>query len=178
MDKIWNNFPGCECLKFILMDSGYENLASLKCINDKLLSDLEKYVEENRSILDNLTCNHKNKYLQRKTFEFLPGHRALLIDWCENQLKDYSNDAFTRNHPAFSTILRELIGSALNNQNKPIRSHRYSEKLIDFSIYLFIMAGKACYETISLNLPIPKSSTICRLPFVILFILLSTYIIN
>lgn len=166
MDKIWNDFPGCECLKLILINSGYDNLASLNCINCDSLTKLEDDIEKNRQIVENLTCDHKNIYLERDTFQFLPGHRALLIEWCKNQLKDHQDDLFNKNHPAFSTILSEIIGSALNNYNKSANSHRYSEVLVDFSIYLYIMAGKACYETLSLNLPIPKAGTICTLQFV------------
>lgn len=162
MEKVWTNFEGCNCLKLILINVGYDNVASLKCINGELLNDVEKHVEKNNHVLQSLTCEHKNRYLGEK-FEFLPGHRALILDWCQNRLTNSLEDTFNKNHPAFSPILCEIIGSALDNHDRPKNRHRFSQILVDFSIYLFIMAGKSCYETLSANLHLPKAVTICKL---------------
>lgn len=163
MDTFWNKFPGCACLKSILINSGFDNRASLKCMNSNLISEIEKDVENDRSFLENLTCDHKNRYLNHNKFEFIPGHRALIIDWCENDLNsDDRNDVFDKNHPAFSYILKELIDSAMQNYKKHPNTRRYSNKLKDFCIFLYIMAGRACYETLSENLPIPKAGSICK----------------
>lgn len=82
VDNIWTNFPGCECLKVILVCSGYDNLPSLKCINSDLLIELENHVEENRWMMQNMNCNHKLVYEKQNKYGFLPGHRALLLEWC------------------------------------------------------------------------------------------------
>lgn len=76
MDNFWIEFPGCECLKRVLINSGYDNLASLKCISFDLLSELEKDIQKNRHVLQTLNCGHKKAYLEQNTFEFLPGHRG------------------------------------------------------------------------------------------------------
>lgn len=168
MNQIWDSFPGCECLKYILINCGYDNIASLKLIDNENIRDLEEYVKKNRSslTLENLECAHKNRYLETRKFEFLIGHKALLIDWCKNYLNDPDNlapkDVFIGNHSSFSVILRELVYSAVSNEHKNATNHRYSDKLMDFCIYLFIMSGKACYEFMSANLPIPKAGTICK----------------
>lgn len=161
-DNVWMNFSGCKCLKLILIRFGYDSLASLKCINGDLLSELEKEVEKDRNFLQSLPCDHKNIYLENRSFQLLPGHRALVLDWCQNQIKTVSIETFNGKHPAFPPILSEIIGNALSNYKKPPKTHRYSEVLFNFSIYLFIMAGKACYETISVNLGLPKAGTICK----------------
>lgn len=85
-DKIWNDFPGCLCLKSILISTGYDNIKSLLCIDAERLTVLEKYVEENRSITDNLTCDHAESYSTPHQFKFLPGHRAIILDWCQTKL--------------------------------------------------------------------------------------------
>lgn len=163
MEDIWCNFSGCSCLQYILIDTGYDNVASLKCINDNLINELESYVDKNReNILQRLNCKHKDAYINQNRFEFFPGHRALLLDWCQNDMKNISTLTFNEKHPSFTPILKEIIDSALKNYKQSVNRHRYSEILIDFSIYLFIMAGKACYETLSANLHLPKSGTICK----------------
>lgn len=164
-DKIWNNFPGCECLKLVLINSGYDNVQSLMCINDEQLTNLEKYVDENRCIIEELACEHGKSYGTLTKFKFLPGHRAILLDWCQKELTREDSayetqQTFTVENPAFSPILREMIANGLSNHQKPPNSHRFSQLLMDFSIYIYIMAGKSCYEILCANLPLPKTGTV------------------
>lgn len=176
MSNVFSNFPGCECLKLILQESGYENESSLKCINENLLNELEKFVGKNReTLITKLTCEHKNVYSNQTMFKFLPGHFALLLNWCKNEVPHYSRSLSTESvinglindHPAFSNIHREIIVNALNNHAKTPNLHRFSDVLMDFSIYLFITAGRACYETIAANLPLPKAGTIRKFKLIV-----------
>lgn len=170
-DKIWNDFPGCLCLKLILINSGYDNLKSLLCITDEKLTMLEKYVEKNRSVTEKIACDHAKSYgfsygtsNSSDQFQFLPGHRAVLLDWCQNKLpKIEASNTFTIKNAAFSPILREMISSALSNHSKPPNVHRFSKILMDFSIYMYIMVGKASYDILCANLPLPKSKTIGKI---------------
>lgn len=162
-NSIWDNFPCCECVKRILINSGYDNIPSLMCIESEQLKNLEKYVEENHLINEEITCEHEKLYSKMTNFEFLPGHRAALLDWCQNKLTCSKSNTFTVEHEAFSPILREIISHALSNHRKPSNSHRYSQLLMDFSIYMYIMAGKACYEILCANLPLPKAGTVGKI---------------
>lgn len=140
-------------------------------MNEKCLNELEEHVNENRQILgqiiQSLDCDHANLYGALKRFQLLPGHRALFLSWCEiqrqslDQIEHAENSRESLlNNPAFSIILVEIIRSALNNHTKSPNARRFSKLLMNFCIYLYIMAGKACYELISANLPIPKAKTI------------------
>lgn len=86
----------------------------------------------------------------------------MLLKWCQDlaEERDSLNESIDINSAAFSPIMVELIRSALKNQNKAPNARRFSEVIMNFSIYLYIMAGKACYEIISSNLPLPKANTI------------------
>lgn len=163
-DKFWDSFLGCECLKSVLINSGYDNIPSLMCIDNEQLTNLEKHVEENRWLTEELTCEHSKSYGKSTKFQFLPGHRVTLLDWCRNGLTYNTpankTHAFTVEDSAFSPILREIIANALSNHEKPPNSHRFSQLLMDFSIYMYIMAGRACYEILCANLPLPKSGTV------------------
>lgn len=176
LDRIWNNFSGCKCLKSILIRSGFENIASLKLINSETLINLEKYVESNRSITDDITCEHSKAYattssttsatstLCKSWFKFLPGHWAILLDWCQNSLKndipDIRTNEFKVDNPAFSPLFRELISDALYNHQKPDNSYRFSKLVMEFSIYIYIMGGRASYDILCANLPLPKTGAI------------------
>lgn len=163
-DNIWINFPGCECVKSILINSGYDNWYSLKCLNDTLLVKVEENVGQNRWITEKLCCEHAKQYHTAKKFEFLPGHSTMLLDWCQNLSQNRSKTdeikSFITKHPAFSPILREILSNALSNYEKPSNTRRFSQNVIDFSIYMYIMSGKACYEVLSANLPLPKAGTV------------------
>lgn len=60
----------------------------------------------------------------------------------------------------FSHLLNMLINNAKYNSNKDPKGYRYDECIRYFATYIYIMCGKACYETLSANLPIPKAQTI------------------
>ena len=145
--NIWESFAGCECLKLLLIEVGFDNSASLKCINSEELNKIENFINDNREILNVLECEHKQKYLVQKHFKFLPGHVAILLSWCYNlsseKLNTNASSSASYSHPSFSPILCELINSALSNFEKPANTRRYSDTLIDFSIYVYIMA---CYK--------------------------------
>lgn len=163
-DKIWLNFPCCKCVKSILIRSGYDNFYSLRCLNDAQLVEVEKYVEQKRSILENLSCEHANQYRTSTKFQFLPGHHASITNWCkalsQNQSKANDIEAFIAQNDAFSPLLRDLISSALSNYGKQKNSRRYSKNLIDFSIYMYIMSGRACYEILCANLPLLQAGSV------------------
>lgn len=169
---MWCNFTGCDCLKTILNDNGYDNTASLRHLNENELDRLENAINQQRQILHSLNCKHAETYKSQKNFKFLSGHRISVLKWCEalniesNNTRS-SNETFNVNNPAFSPILREMILFAVENFNKPPNTRRFtkpgSNLLMDFSIYIYIMAGKASYEIISSNLPLPQAKTIGKL---------------
>lgn len=168
LDNVWINFKGCICLKSLLIESGYDSQPSLKCINDTLLLELEENIEKNRWMLEKLSCVHAKSYQTMRTFKFLPGHVVLLLDWCKNIDKNdlqNPNTTSTIEHPAFSTLLKEMLSNGISNYGKTPNSHRFTQVLMDFSIYIYIMAGKACYDVLCANFPLPKTVTIRMLLF-------------
>lgn len=143
---------------------GFDSPQFLDCIDEKNLDDLEKYVDQDRTILENpnLKCQHISIYVNQSKFSFLPMHRIILLNWSSHftNSKESDQNLINIEHPAFSPILRAMIRTALSNYDKYPHNNRFPELLFDFSIYLYIMSGRACYETISANLPLPKAGTV------------------
>lgn len=176
MDNIslWNNWSGCQCVKQILLENGYDSVCSLKLLNDKNLDDLENCIEKDwhTKLCSIEKCSHIEIYSRQQKFKFLLGHRALLLNWCEELNKPIYDEnideknvqklLFGINHPAFSSIMKDLIAFALINHEKSPNNHRFSDLLRDFSIYIYIMAGKATYEIIAANIPLYKAKTISK----------------
>lgn len=83
-----------------------------------------------------MNCGHVKTYTAQEKFKILPGHRALILSWCENTIKSRtklgintrpnfsagpnaglgaSSSEFKINNAAFSPIVREIIIAALSN---------------------------------------------------------------
>lgn len=142
-----------------MIHCGFDNEISLKAINDSSIKQVESYVNKNLNILDSLSCHHKESYQHQKQFAFLPAHSIALTNEA-NFTHSGTQDVFE--NPAFSPLLRALIESAIQNYGKDPNGFRYSELLHNFSMYIYMLVGKANYEIISANLPIPKVTTISK----------------
>lgn len=157
-------FPGCDCLRQVLCKCGFDNILSLKCVDGNKLEEIESYIEKNRSMTINFffKCSHKEVYTKMMKFEFLPGHKAVILKWC-SELQPYKpSNEFDVDHPAFTPMLKEIITSALSNYKKAANARRYTRLIINFCTYIHILAGKASYEVLCENLLLPKSDTICK----------------
>lgn len=84
---MWKTFPGCICLKPILIQNGYENKHSLLNINEDKLDRLETEIEKNREIINKLKCDHSKIYDTQPKFKILLGHRSIIIQWCDELRK-------------------------------------------------------------------------------------------
>lgn len=168
---MFHTFSGCSCLKNILINCGYDNTASLKCIIPDHLLEIDEYVDQNRHVISSLNCAHSKIYEAQGKFRLLPGHRSYILKWIQTQNEttditkhqsQVDKNLIRIDNPAFSPIMMELIRSALENHSRSPNARRFSEMLMNFSIHVYIMAGRACYEMISANIPIPKATTICE----------------
>lgn len=151
-----NRIP--KILISLLKNNGYENAFSLKLLNYNTVDYLEKNGLNNTeyaAIYDKL----------------LPGHRASLLalpELVQEFQRSYSDDqAINTNSedPRYSFILQQLIKTAEKNSDKDPKHRRFSEEIQYFSILLYIMCGKASYEILSNNLPLPQANTVCMLIF-------------
>lgn len=158
----------------ILRTTGYDSALAVKQFNTEKIDELESY-------LSNLNYQFENTYYSPFK-RFLPGHRSSLLK-LDELLSEYElqkkilDDAqnLEINDPHFSFIMKELIKSAKNNGGKDFRQRRFPESLQHFGMFLYMMCGKASYEIICNNIPLPQSSTMCKL--ISVFVLLKNGII-
>lgn len=154
-------------------------------INAAVLENIEEFTNNQlKDTIDCLICCHSNTYkLQviEKCFRFVPGHRALILQLPkyleENRYKILN---YARNHdasgshfdamvhsiksmPALSNMLKELLLNAMKNFEQPQNQYnRYSEIMKYFSMHIYMICGKKCYEVLEANLKLPASSTISK----------------
>lgn len=143
------------------MECGFDSFCSFRGLKEETLKPIEEYFEKNRKLLDKLPKCHATNYQSQASFSLLPSHRLAILNMLENlpELKEQP-DLFRIDNPKFSYLLKELISSALKNAEKQPQARRYSKVLLDFSMYIFMLSGRASYEILAENLPIPKTSTI------------------
>lgn len=165
-------------LKIILQMSGFDLLLNLKYITSEKIDSLEQFMQMKKenfhSKLDGIHDMAAIEYKKQERFEFLPGHRDVLLKM-PKFIKDmhFVNNGNTKN-PAkndlpkvessveYSHILTQMINVANMNKNKPKQAKLYTDVIKYFSTYIFLQCGRACYETLSSNLPMPSTKTICE----------------
>lgn len=144
-------------IKHILIQTSFENELSLLGIDDEIIADIELYVNENKDILKNTS------YEKVEVFKFKPGHKTFILQMA-NQVKQKREEKTSKSvefeSNEFSHILKAYIDTAQANKGRHPNGFRYNEINRFFSTFIYLLCGKACYETLSSNLPIPKADTI------------------
>lgn len=182
---VGENIP--MCVKKILLCCGYDTMLSLQNITMETVNHIEKHVNKHFSnIVQEFDCCHGTFYKNQTVFEFLPGHRDMLITLSralsKNQVEDknepqsnsmsnFLNQAFNscfnftqavENHPSLPVILKEMIKTALRNAEYDKNHAQYSDIIRYFATYIYIIGGRSCYEVLYKNLPLPSVSTVCK----------------
>lgn len=140
-----------ELIKKVLKAAGFDSITTLQLLTEESIKDIENFVNEN-SIEES-----------SKQFKFLPGHRALLLNLAKKvQMIDNEKTELVHQNSDLSVLLKSLVEVAKSNANKNPKGNRYSDLVKYFSMYIYLLSGKACYETLCANLPIPKAETICK----------------
>lgn len=160
MDHVNDNFSQIlrkhlpEYLVQFLKICGYNSAFTIKSLNKDSLNEIEKFVSERSSLFNNVTL--PNSY-DLENFKFPPGHRLLLLN-----LPNFIKDENTTKDIVLPNLLDLFLKCAKQNFGKNSHQNRYHDTIKYFSIYVYLMAGKGCYETISSNLPMPQVTTISK----------------
>lgn len=139
----------------ILDKCSFDSELSLVSMNTQIISEIEEYVNEDLSILS------ETSYKGIDHFKFKPGHKTFLLrlpDIIEKNKNTHQSAAVKSAN--FSHILKTFIETAESNFEALPNGRRYNEINRHFSTIIYLMCGKACYETLSANLPIPQANTI------------------
>lgn len=98
-----------------------------------------------------------------KTFAFKPGHKSAIIHLANQTklLEKVEADVNMQYKMSdFSLILKTFIETAESNYGRDPKGFRYNDINRYFSTFVYLFCGRACYETLSANLPIPQADTI------------------
>lgn len=140
----------------ILDACGFDSELSFWSITSSdTIDDIEEFVNGDLSVVENTSYEGVNK------FKLKPGHKSFILNLPSrlNSFKGVQNDV-SYETPNFSQILRTFIETAEANFGKHPNGFRYSEINRHFSTLIYLMCGRACYDTLCANLPIPQASTI------------------
>lgn len=159
---MWNNFPGCNCLKHFLTVCGFDNEISLLAMNNEVIKRIELHINQNPHLTQGVECIHKESYLTGTNFTLLPGHSNFLLNLPEHLKSKLRITEINKDHASFSSVLSAMIEATTGNFNRAPKAHRYSKILLDFSIYVYLLGGKALYKFLGENLPLPKVPTISK----------------
>lgn len=156
-----------EILIQLLYLTGFDNPIAVKGISEVNINETEKYITDN---LNGALAN--SVYDGKQTFQFLPGHKAIwlrlptYVEKYENQMKNHNS--FVENLPV-SFIMKQMIRTALNNEHRDQQHRQFSSEIRHFSTYIYTMCGRACYEVLCHNLPLPQANTVCKFDYHLIF---------
>lgn len=142
----------------ILNFCGYDNLISLSQIDLEEIKEIERFINNG-----NLFILSDTKYVDLNPFLFSPGHQKLLKKLAQISKNFELSKQCGNDKTEVSFIMKELLDSAEFNMNIPKQQHRYTQAIQWFSTYIYMMSGKAAYEILRSNLPLPTESTIRKL---------------
>lgn len=151
-------------LSDVLNKSGYDNAFSIENMNDVEINSIETFVQ------DHLQLVNSDPYAQMDKFRLLPGHRTFLLRLpeamkrfvSESKLQPETSKKRLIDSLPLSFLMKEMIHNAISNAEKDPNNRRYSETIQYFATYIYMFCGKACYEILSNNLPIPSVNSICE----------------
>lgn len=166
-----------KCIAHILFQCGYDTILSLKHFprenpqKDASIESIESHIETRaKEVMKNFDCLQENcpciAYKQQAKFTLLPGHKSYIVGLSKelnsananvNTSKDLTEAIGTHE---FSPVLEALIDSEIKNSKKVNPGHRFSDLIIDFSIYLYLLSGRYCYNFLHKNLSILADSTV------------------
>lgn len=78
------------CIKSLLTGAGYNTLLSLIGIDEAMIKKTEDFLNANNHFIHQLNCCYNEHYKQLERFEFLPGHKSIILE-IPNQIRAYQN---------------------------------------------------------------------------------------
>lgn len=144
----------------ILDACSFDTDLSFWAITAETIDDIEEFVNDDLSVLENTSYEGVNK------FKLKPGHKSFILNLPIRltYLKEKQIDEPCK-ISEFSQILRTFIETAEANFGNHPNGFRYDQINRHFSTFIYLMCGRACYDALSANLPIPQASTIGEILF-------------
>lgn len=152
-----------KCVQFILNETGFNTKWALEAIKSEHILQIEEYFNENYDRLSSGLLG--SIYENMVPFKVAPGHRVL-IESLPKYVKTLKpgdlNVSKVDCSNTYSTVLKLLIDAAKYNGERDKKGHRFHEYLQYYATYIYLMSGRALYDTIAANMMIPQSNTICK----------------
>lgn len=114
MEKVnGGTFP--KCVKSLLIESAYNELANLRRIDPEKLRNIESFLDKKKELISNLNCCYADHYKTLDVFEFLPGHKDLILA-IPSLIQGMNTDSNRRSKKTLSDdeLKKKLIENLLN----------------------------------------------------------------
>lgn len=151
-----------SCVKLVLTVTGYNTLSSLKSFQSETIPQIEKTFNDNFRLVHKFDCCHSEYYNNLCEFKFLPGHADFLCGISKYfiTVQNHENRETVETITEFQPVLKAILDNLHQSTGKS--RVKYSDVLRYFATYVYLKAGRSCYEFLQSNLPLPSSKTICK----------------
>lgn len=151
----------------ILTNTGYDTPWAIQSIKCEQILKIECHINAKSSRFENIFKG--TVYEEVTPFELLPGHEAMVLNlpkvyeqmkMVEKVIQPKKDDE--RDKSNYSVVLKSLIETVEKNKFREPKGRRFDEPIHSYATYLYLMSGKACYQSLCANLPIPQADTVCK----------------
>lgn len=113
----------------MLNSSGFDSELALDALNEENLSQIEAYIQSHdKDIFIDLSCCHAVTYRMQEKFQFVPGHRALILKIPEKMHSTSSSVTLsmiykqlidrTSSLPMMTSLQKEFLRTIVINEDK------------------------------------------------------------
>lgn len=145
-----------NCLKQFLSVCAYDSISSIQNINSESIREIESHMNTCLESVQQLDCCHSNAYKSQTAFKLLPGHKDFLLSMSTYK---HANSEQRSKFPVLNAMIRNSFQNATCHKNHAT----YDDFMRYFATYVFLTAGRSCYEFLRANLGLPSTKTVCKL---------------
>lgn len=154
-----------NCIKTFLSVCAYDSFLSLKNISLESIDEIERYMNRYPEKIQSLDCCHSSTYKSQVQFKLLPGHKDFILSISKYKLNLGSAqnvDSADMGNATLPIVLQEMIKTCMQNAGTNKHHVQYNDLIRYFSTYVFLLAGRSCYEFLRSNLELPSTKTVCK----------------
>lgn len=154
-----------DCVKTFLSACAYDSFLSLQNISLESIEEIERHMNNCPEKIESLKCCHSSAYKSQDEFKLLPGHKDFLLSISKykfNLDSAHKVDSKDTRNATLPVVLRAMVEMCMQNAGTNKHHSQYNDLIRYFSTYVFLLAGRSCYEFLRSNLELPSTKTVCK----------------
>lgn len=129
------------CVKKLLIASGFNKFIALAGIGEEELLKIERHINSEPGLINNLKCCYSDVYKDQEVFQFLPGHKATILGmktqiqqlkahWTENPEEANKSKTSLKRNRVLDRTADEVKSILIESLRAFLKKHKVPEQII------------------------------------------------